>query len=153
MNVFSLLLVFRNFNDFWFWNFNYNSFYHEYFEDDDGYCHISSDQLPLAINFTSALFIPSHQTNLQPNIDWSINEVGNTISEKSISSLRFKYEISSSVELRKSQICELANQPPPRVVAFHLYFFHFGVRLPLHHFLRYMLIYLNYAPAQLFTNV
>ena len=42
-------------------------FYHEYFEDDDDYCHILSNQLPLVVNFTYASFVPNNQTNIQPS--------------------------------------------------------------------------------------
>lgn len=58
-------------------------------------------QLPF-INFTPALFNPNNQTNFQSSIGWSTDEVGNKISEKSISSLTLKYEIPNSVELRKA---------------------------------------------------
>ena len=61
--------------------------------------------------------------------------------------------MSSSIELRKPQIGEFANQPPLGAVTFHPYFFCFDVRLPLHPFLKYMLIYLNCAPAQLSPNI
>lgn len=81
---------------------NSNSLYHEYFENDDNYCHIS-----LVVNFDPLLFDPDGWTNLQP--DWSIDRVGNAISEKSIASLRVKYEILSLVELKKPQIGELSS--------------------------------------------
>ena len=130
---------------------NSNPLYNEYLEDDDDYCHLSSDQIPIIVNFAPASFVHNGQPSFQ--LDWSIDQVGNAISDKSIPSLIAKYEIPSSIELRKSQIGEFASQPPFRAVAFYLDFFRYGVRLPLHPFLRYMLIYLNCALAQLCLSV
>ena len=95
-----------------------NSFYHDYFDDNDYYYCIS---ITLVVNLTS--FVPDNQTNFQSNSVWSIDEAGNGISKESISSLRVKYEILSSIELRKAQTRKLPSQPFLEVVAFHPYFF------------------------------
>ena len=58
-----------------------------------------------------ASFVLDNQINFQSNSDWSIDEAWNRISKESISSLRVKYEILSSIELRKLQTSELASQP------------------------------------------
>ena len=78
---------------------NSNPLYYEYFEDDDDYCHISSDQIPLIVNFAPVSFDLGGQPSFQP--DWFIDRVGNAIFNQSILSLRAKYEISSSIKFRK----------------------------------------------------
>ncbi len=100
---------------------NSNHFYHDYFKYDDDYCHIISDQIALFINFTPVSFVSNGQPSFQP--DWSIDQVGNAISKKSILSLKVEYEIPSSIKVRKSQIGELVSQPPSGVIAFHPDFF------------------------------
>ena len=53
--IFSLFLVISMSSDF---ENDPNSLYHEYFEDDDDYCHISSTHILLVINFALASFVP-----------------------------------------------------------------------------------------------
>ena len=65
---------------------NSNPIYYEYFEDDDDYCHIFSDQILFIVNFAPASFVPDGQPSFQR--DWSIDWGDNAISEKSIPSLR-----------------------------------------------------------------
>lgn len=95
-----------------------NSFYHDYFDDNDYYYCIS---ITLVVNLTS--FVPDNQTNFQSNFDRSIDKVKNKIFEKSISSLWVKYEIPSSIKLKNVQTTKLASQPLPRTVAFYPDFF------------------------------
>ena len=130
---------------------NSNPLYNEYLEDDDDYCHISSDQMPLIINFALVSFVPDGQPSFQ--LDWSIDRVGNAISNKFIPSLRAKYGIPSSIKPRNPQIGEFTKQPYSGAVTFHPEYFRYGLRLPLHPFLRYMLICLNCAPGQLSPSV
>ena len=118
---FSLFLTISMFSDS---ENNSNPLYHEYFEDDDDNCHIFSDQILLIVNFSPASFVPDGQLSFQS--DWSINWVGNAISEKFVPSLKVKYEILSSIELKKPQIGEFTSQPPSGAVAFHLDFFRYG---------------------------
>lgn len=60
---------------------NSNSFYHDYFGDDDYYL-ISIDRTPYVVYSTPVSFIHDNQTNFQSNFDKSIDKVKNKIFEK-----------------------------------------------------------------------
>ncbi|KAH7575971.1 hypothetical protein JRO89_XS02G0265600 [Xanthoceras sorbifolium] len=84
--------------------------------------------------------------------EWSIDAIRSTMTPTSLESLKKSYGISNDVVLRLPEKGQLASSPPQGEVALHSTFFEFGVNLPFHPFLRYMLSQLQCAPAQLSPN-
>ena len=71
------------------------------------------------------------------------------MSEMSIESLRISYGIPRSISLESVGENNKPSHLSPEVVTMHPDFFTHGVRLPFHHFLKYMVSNFKCVPAQL----
>ncbi|KAK0588797.1 hypothetical protein LWI29_005620 [Acer saccharum] len=85
---------------------------------------------------------------------WSIDAIRSTMTPRCVEHHRVKYGIPNNIVLRLPEKGRLASSPPQESeVALLSASFEFGVNLPFHPFLRYMLRRLNCALAQLGPNV
>ncbi|TXG53679.1 hypothetical protein EZV62_018935 [Acer yangbiense] len=84
--------------------------------------------------------------------DWSIDAIRSTMTQTSLETLERSYGIPNNIVLRLPKKEHLASSPPQGAVTLHSTFFEFGLKLPFHPFLRYMLSHLQCAPAQLSPN-
>ncbi|TXG53676.1 hypothetical protein EZV62_018932 [Acer yangbiense] len=96
----------------------------------------------------------SEDNSSQRKSMWSIDAIRSTMTPRCVEHHRVKYGIPNNIVLRLPEKGQLASSPPQESeVALLSASFEFGVNLPFHPFLRYMLRRLNCAPAQLGPNV
>ncbi|KAK3223385.1 hypothetical protein Dsin_010410 [Dipteronia sinensis] len=91
----------------------------------------------------------SEASSDEGEVDWSIDAIRSTMTPTSLETLKRSYGIPKNIVLRLPEKGQLASSPPQGSVTLHSTFFEFGMKLPFHPFLRYMLSHLQCAPAQL----